>query len=648
MRKKKAAFLAATLLLCLHLFAVDRHVYAPASIQTQLDASSSGDKVIVHAGTYTQSLVIANKTGITLTSAGDGIVTISGNGSDVHTIYVQNCSNLTISNLTIKNSRKQAWSTGITVIGAGSGITISGNKVTEISYVNKSWDPTDNPGSGGVGANAIAVIGDNASSSLTNVSVINNEVSYCITGWSEGIAFKGNVTNFNIEGNNVHHITNIGIDALGLASYPNISTNNQPSNGTIKNNIANNCICNYTDNGAIYADGALNILISNNKVYNNKYGITIGCENQINKANANSTGIHVRNNLIYNNSLAGIQYGSNGVNNGSTEGMVTYGSITGNTLLKNASSSQWASEIVLQNANNIDVFNNVVYGRYTQMFTIGSGASANNCRANIYYNGTGSFSASQYVSGSWNGINLASFKTLTNDNGTDQSVFTDPLLTSASETSPDPHLTASSPGINTGKIGFTPFAGELDYDGQARLNGSRVDIGVDETGGSSSNPCPAITVNGNLSDWSAISAIATASSQTALSLKVTNNTTSLFFGIAGSGMDNTQYQIFLNTDNNTATGYQDAAFTNSGADYLIENGLLYRYTGSGGWSWTAVTATVSVNKSQTVTELSINRAAFTSINSTIGVSYKDMSNWVTQSKLPASGAYAAFVLINCQ
>lgn len=648
MRKKKAAFLAATLLLCLHLFAVDRHVYAPASIQTQLDASSSGDKVIVHAGTYTQSLVIANKTGITLTSAGDGIVTISGNGSDVHTIYVQNCSNLTISNLTIKNSRKQAWSTGITVIGAGSGITISGNKVTEISYVNKSWDPTDNPGSGGVGANAIAVIGDNASSSLTNVSVINNEVSYCITGWSEGIAFKGNVTNFNIEGNNVHHITNIGIDALGLASYPNISTNNQPSNGTIKNNIANNCICNYTDNGAIYADGALNILISNNKVYNNKYGITIGCENQINKANANSTGIHVRNNLIYNNSLAGIQYGSNGVNNGSTEGMVTYGSITGNTLLKNASSSQWASEIVLQNANNIDVFNNVVYGRYTQMFTIGSGASANNCRANIYYNGSGSFSASQYVSGSWNGINLASFKTLTNDNGTDQSVFTDPLLTSASETSPDPHLTASSPGINTGKIGFTPFAGELDYDGQARLNGSRVDIGVDETGGSSSNPCPAITVNGNLSDWSAISAIATASSQTALSLKVTNNTTSFFFGIAGSGMDNTQYQIFLNTDNNTATGYQDAAFTNSGADYLIENGLLYRYTGSGGWSWTAVTATVSVNKSQTVTELSINRSAFTSLSSTIGVSYKDMSNWVTQSKLPASGAYAAFVLINCQ
>lgn len=647
--KKKAAFLAAILCYCLNSFAVDRHVYSGSSIQTQIDASSSGDKVIVHVGTYAQSLVIANKNGITLTSAGDGEVNITGDGSAVHTIYVENCSTLTISNLTIRNSRKQAWSTGITVLGGGSGLTISGNKITEISYVNKSWDPTDNPGGSGVGANGIAIVGDNASTSRSNVSILNNEVSYCITGWSEAIALKGNVTNFNVEGNNVHHITNIGIDALGLASYPAISTNNQPNNGTIKGNTAYNCICNYTDNGAIYADGAVNVLISNNKVYNNKYGITIGCENQINKPNANSTGIHVRNNLIYNNSLAAIQYGSNGVNNGSTEGQVTNGSITGNTLIKNASSSQWASEIVLQNANTIDVCNNVLYGRYTQMFTVANGVFSINARANCYYNTAGSFTASQQTGPStWTGINLAAFKTLTNDNGTDQSNFTDPLIVSASETTPDPHLTASSTCINTGKIGFSPFAGEVDYDGQARLNGTRVDIGVDETGSSGGNPCPAITVNGNLNDWSGITAIATASGQTSLSLKVTNNSSALFFGVAGSGMDNTQYQIFINSDNNTGTGYQDSQYSSSGADYLIENGVLYRYTGTGGWSWTAVTATISVNKSQTVTELSVNRSAFTTLSSTFTVCYKDMANWVTQSKLPASGTYASYTLINCQ
>ena len=644
---RKAAMIAALLFFCINLFAVDRHVYAPASIQARIDSCVAGDRVILHGGTYNQAVVIANKNDITLTSAGDGEAIIGGDGSAVHTIYIENSSSVTISSLTIKNIRKQAWSTGITFIGAGSNLTISGNKITEISYVNKSWDPTDNPGSSGIGANGIAIVGDNASSAINNVSIIDNEVSYCITGWSEGIALKGNITNFNVEGNNVHHITNIGIDVLGLATYPAITTNNQPSNGTIKGNTAYNCICNYTDNGAIYADGAMNVLIANNKVYNSKFGITVGCENQINEPGATSSGIHVRNNLIYNNSLAGILYGSNGVNNGSTEGTVSYSSITGNTLIKNASSSQWASEIVLQNANNIECFNNVVCGRHTQMFTVATGVSAINFRANYYYNNTASFSASQQTGpGTWTGLDLTAFRTLTNDNGTDQSIFSDPQITSASETNPDPHLQSGSPCINAGKSGFSPFSGEVDYDGQPRLNGARVDIGVDETGSVSS--CPSITVNGNLSDWSSIAAIASASGQSALTLKVTNNTQTLFFAVAGSGMDNSQYQFYIDTDNNSATGYQDSQYGASGADYLIENGYLYRYTGTGGWSWTAVTATINANKSATVTELSINRSAFTALGATITVSYKDMTNWVTQSKLPSSGNYAAYTLINCQ
>lgn len=647
--KRKAALVAAVLLFCIRSFAVDRHVYAPASIQAQIDACAPGDRVLVHAGTYNQAVVIANKNGITLTSAGDGEAIIAGNGSAVHSIYVENCSTLTISNLTIKNIRKQAWSTGITVIGSGNNLTISGNKITEISYVNKSWDPTDNPGGSGVGANGIAIIGDNASTALSNIAVVNNEVSYCITGWSEGIALKGNITNFNIEGNTVHHITNIGIDVLGLATYPNITTNNQPSNGTIKKNIAYNCICNYTDNGAIYADGAMNVLIANNKVYNSKFGITVGCENQINKPNASSSGIHVRNNLIYNNSLAGIVYGSNGVNNGSAEGTVTNSSITGNTLVKNASSDQWASEIVLQNANNIECFNNVIYGRYTQMFTIATGVSSVNCKGNCYYNSSGSFSASQQTGpGAWTGINLSSFRSLTNDNGADQSIFSDPVINSANETNPDPHLMTGSPCIDAGKTGFTPFSGEEDYDGQARVNGARVDIGVDETGSVSGTPCAAITVNGNLDDWNNIATVATASGQSTLTLKVANNNQSLFFSVTGNGMDNTQYQIFINTDNNTSTGYQDNQYSASGADYLIENGLLYKYNGTGGWSWTAVSATINASKSSTITELGINSSAFTSLNTNITVCYKDMTNWVTQSKLPSGGGYAEYVLINCQ
>lgn len=48
------------------------------------------------------------------------------------------------------------------------------------------------------------------------------------------------------------------------------------------------------------------------------------------------------------------------------------------------------------------------------------------------------------------------------------------------------------------------------------------------------------------------------------------------------------HRVFLDTDNNTGTGYQ-LPYGNPGMDYLIENGALYHYTGSGSdWTWTQV------------------------------------------------------------
>ena len=50
------------------------------------------------------------------------------------------------------------------------------------------------------------------------------------------------------------------------------------------------------------------------------------------------------------------------------------------------------------------------------------------------------------------------------------------------------------------------------------------------------------------------------------------------------------HHVFVDTDGNTATGYQLPAPSPSplGADYMIENGSLYRST-STGWAWTAAT-----------------------------------------------------------
>jgi uncharacterized protein YjdB len=1000
--KNKQLMTLLLLLISSSLFAADIHVYSGGSIQNAVNSAASSDRVVIHAGTYSQNVSIVSRTNLTITSAGDGEVIIQGNGTDANTFWVQNSSSITISYLTIKNTRKLVWSVGISVIGTGNNIQIIGNKLTDISYRSGAYDPTDNPDNHGAqfqGVNAISVTGDNASTAITNVIIRDNEVSYCMTGWSEAIALKGNVNGFTVENNKVHHITNIGIDAFGLGTYPTITTNNQARNGTIIKNEVYNCICNYTDNGAIYVDGGLSISIMNNKVYNSKYGITIGCENQMNKPDGATEFIEVRNNLVYNNSRAGIMVGTGGDDDGQ-QGITRNCKVTGNTFVKNATSDQWASEVMLQNANNIEFYNNIFYGLWPQIGTVNNGSVSNTFGHNIFFSGTGvtvSFSK-QTGTSTWTSQTFAQFKA---DHSDASSTSVDPRLVNAAIGSLDAHLQSTSPAINSGKPGFATIANEKDIDGQNRIAGGTVDIGIDESGStgtvavtgvsvsptsasiavgatqqltvtitpsnatnqnrtwSSSNsavatvnssgmvsgvaagtatitattqdgnftansnitvtggggglPSPwvtanvgavgatgsashssgtftvvgsgadiygdadefryvyrslngngeikarvasltntdpwakagvmirenltananhafcaltptngaifqrhlvsgnvtnqtqvtgvtaprwvrvvrsgntftayyssngtawtqiatetismattvyvglavtshndgvlctgsfdnvtasttsnvavtgvsvsptsatlsvsgtqqltatiapanatnqnrtwsssntavatvnssglvtavsagtatitvttqdggftansnitvssgsiTITINGNLSDWSSVSAIATATGQTSTSLKAYSNATTLYFGIAGSGMSATDYQIFINADNNTATGYQDNVFTASGADFMIENGTFYRSTGTA-WGWNSASATINVSKNTGVTELSINRSAFSSpaLSSSIKVAYKDIVNWTAVSKLPSSGAYPTYVL----
>ncbi len=86
---------------------------------------------------------------------------------------------------------------------------------------------------------------------------------------------------------------------------------------------------------------------------------------------------------------------------------------------------------------------------------------------------------------------------------------------------------------------------------------------------------------------------------------------------ASSDSVNTSYQvsfasspsyvrIFLDTDKSAATGYSVGG---AGASYMLENGSLYRYTGSGGasWGWTYVKA-VTFTKTATTATVTVARA----------------------------------------
>lgn len=153
-----------------------------------------------------------------------------------------------------------------------------------------------------------------------------------------------------------------------------------------------------------------------------------------------------------------------------------------------------------------------------------------------------------------------------------------------------------------------------------------------------------ITIDGSVSDWSSINAIATATGQTATSLKVYNDSNYIYFCVQGSNLG-PNYQLYINSDNNSSTGYAEGTWTSSGIDYMIENGTLFKSTGQG-WSWSSLgSSSLQVSKNSSVCEIRLAKSAITGLNNTIKVGYKDInSSWALVCRLPQSGSLPSYSL----
>ncbi len=165
--------------------------------------------------------------------------------------------------------------------------------------------------------------------------------------------------------------------------------------------------------------------------------------------------------------------------------------------------------------------------------------------------------------------------------------------------------------------------------------------------GSTPSPTPSpveITIDGNASDWNGITPIATASGQTAATIKVTNDANYLYFCVQGENLG-AYYELFLDTDNNSSTGYVEGTWNSTGIDYMIENGTLYKSTGRS-WAWSSLgTSNVFTSKNASVCELRIARSALTGLNSTIKIGFKDItSGWALACRLPATGTLPTYTL----
>ncbi|MHA6480728.1 fibronectin type III domain-containing protein [Paenibacillus sp. strain BS8-2] len=204
-------------------------------------------------------------------------------------------------------------------------------------------------------------------------------------------------------------------------------------------------------------------------------------------------------------------------------------------------------------------------------------------------------------------------------------------LTSA----PIPSTSYTATGLTNGTLySFTVKA--IDTSGNLSSASAAVTITP-----AASPPPATIIIDGNAAEWSVVPALATGSS-TVQSMKAASDGTNLYLLIQGTGM-NVFSQFFFNTDGSSATGFQAAGWGNSGAEYMLEGGFLYRHSGSG-WSWTLQSSSIAHSRNATVIEAAIPLSLLNlSPGSSLSIGF--VKNNSSTDRLPlASGALPVFSL----
>lgn len=436
--------------------------------------NGAGATIYVAAGTYSERLVFPSSGAsaaepITLTNYAGGTVILDGastNSSSAPMIDVSSKSYLRINNITIANNIR-AGALGIYIHGAGTDIQVTGCKLYNIGYTTDSTvtpQPTDN-------ANPFLVVG-NTDNSYNQLYIGNNQIYSCNPGYSEALTLNGNVENFLIEGNVIHHVRNIGIDIAGHYIAGPSPANNQARNGNVKYNTVYKCVSRAAVSAGIYVDGGKWINIEGNRSYENGTGVSVGCE----KAGFTAESINVRDNFIYNNINAGIIVGSNAAGSN-----VLYAAVTNNVFYRNFTQGGWGGEISIQTTDHLSIKNNIIESNNPNNISVIALDTSTNMSMdyNRYYSVGGSAGNAVFDWGVMTGTGYVGLAAFTAATGLDaHSVYGVPGFVNAA--SSDFHLAAGSLSINTGDPAFVTGSGELDIDKQTRLQGGRVDVGADE------------------------------------------------------------------------------------------------------------------------------------------------------------------------
>jgi hypothetical protein len=223
-------------------------------------------------------------------------------------------------------------------------------------------------------------------------------------------------------------------------------------------------------------DGGASLIIENNEVFNNQWGIEIGCEN-VGKSAAD---IVVRNNLVYGNQSAGLQIGGYDYPSGS--GKVMRSQILNNTFYGNDVESDGSGEVYLSYNEGLKFYNNIV-AAHNDDGTILSTEDLDvksvdlEFQFNDWYNFKDGATGFFYFDGN-DYDDLSEIQSA-------EAVFANNLGTNPQFISTtDFSLQATSMLIDQGISDASLAFGDVAFDGAERNQGAGIDIGAYEFGGS--------------------------------------------------------------------------------------------------------------------------------------------------------------------
>ncbi|QYS89662.1 right-handed parallel beta-helix repeat-containing protein [Flavobacterium davisii] len=402
------------------------------TIQHSLNNMSANSTLYVDSGIYNEKIQIPiNHITIKNQKSKIPIIDATGITKQNSIIAILNKNSITIDGLELRNNI-QNDAQGILIEGLCNAITIKNCIIHDIHFSSNPKTPVN----ASTNAQGIIVYGTNPTRAIRDLVIENNKLFNCRLGYSEGIAINGNVKNFKVIDNNIHDLTNIGIDLIGYEGTCPLPKNDQARNGLIKNNIIYNCISPSATSGGIYIDGGKNIIIENNESHHNGYGIEIGCEH-IGKT---TDSVIIRNNIFYNNQIYAIALGGFDYPNGS--GKVTNSTITNNTCFSNGLASSDNGELYLSYSENSTIENNIFYTNSNNNLVY---AESNQPDLNFNYNIFYCPDGINHLYANWNGSSYTGYLTfVTGTSSNLNSRFTNPNFTKTDISPPCFNLLSSS------------------------------------------------------------------------------------------------------------------------------------------------------------------------------------------------------------